>query len=64
MSDREREERNRLIREMGALGFSRTEIAEAAACSPTTVFEILNPERQRAYNERRLEHYHRLRAVA
>ena len=59
-----REERNRLIREMHALGHSRAEIAEATGCSPATVFEIIDPARQRAYNERRLEHYRQSRAAA
>jgi AraC-like DNA-binding protein len=59
-----REERNTIIRRLHALGHSRADIAETVGCSPATVFEVINPERQAAYNERRRKHARRLTLAA
>ena len=61
---RMRAERDREIRLLRTQGLATYTIGLRVRCSPSQVYEVLHPERHVAYDARRREHYHRLRAVA
>ena len=58
-----RQVRDAEIRRLAGNGMHRREIAAIVGCSEATVYEVLNPERQVAYNRRRAKHSEQLRAA-
>jgi len=57
-------ERDAAIRRLCAEGYSRFAIAPLVGCSHSMVYELLNPVRRTAYNERRRKHARHLTLAA
>lgn len=49
----DRASRNALIRQLSEEGLSLRKIAAEVGCNPSTVHEVLNPDKRRRYNARR-----------
>ncbi len=56
-------ERDAEIRRLASEGHKPWAIAPTVGCSPGTVYEVVNAEKKRAYNERRREHWRHLRVA-